>query len=77
MLLYSCTNIVGTLVKTFSTDGSLFMCTPVDPLFFVLPYLIKSAKVCICQVLDMFKMCIVNFCMYVILCNKIQLVCII
>ena len=41
------------------------MCTPVDPLFLVLPYLMKSAKVCICLVLDMFKMYLVNF----FLCN--------
>lgn len=32
-----------------STDGSLYICTPIDPVFLVLPYLVKSAKVCICK----------------------------
>ena len=33
------------LLSCLSTDGSLYMCTPVDPTFLILPYLVKSAKV--------------------------------
>ena len=33
------------LLSCVSTDGSLYMCTPVDPTFLILPYLVKSAKV--------------------------------
>ena len=29
-----------------AADGSLLLCTPVDPLFMVLPYLAKAGKVC-------------------------------
>lgn len=30
--------------ETVQKDGSLYMCTPVDPVFLILPYIIKSAK---------------------------------
>lgn len=32
-----------------TADGSLFMCTPIDPLFLALPYLQAAAKVIACE----------------------------
>ena len=37
-----------TTASPLAADGSLLLCTPVDPLFMVLPYLTKAGKVCTC-----------------------------
>ena len=71
--------IIIILVNVFSLDGSLFMCTPVDPLFLILPYLVKSAKVCTVS----FSVCVLVYacvcvcvCMYCVCACMCKCVCV-
>ena len=60
------------LVNIFPLDGSLFMCTPVDPLFLILPYLVKSAKVCLNLYYQLLCVCVF---VYVCVCVWCLCVC--
>ena len=46
------------------------MCTPVDPLFLILPYLVKSAKVCTVNfcVCVCVRVCVCMCCVYMHMC---------